>query len=274
VPLGILVPAELSGIAILDAQFLAVAEHSSNTLLLVDRGLGTVSALAGLPDPGGGNADGTGGQIRFHFEAPVPLLADASGVLFVGDTENHSLRELVLGAMPQSVTVTGSGAAGFAEGLLTETLLDTPSGLAAACGGELLMVQSGAAGQGGNVLLSLAIGTPSPFFGFDGQSEFIAGNGTSATVQGVDQAARLAAPQGLVATQDGEAYWIDSATGILRRYSFSTGVSDCPLFADCAAAVTAGGTFTVGGAFAMALGDSGALYVLDAGAGTLFRVTP
>ena len=166
-------------------------------------------------------------------------------------------------------------AAGASSGSLAETLFDTPSGFAASCGGELLLVESGAAGAGGHVLSSLRIGAPSPFGGIDGSSQVLAGDGTDETRQGVDQLARLAMPAGLAATEDGRIFWMDtSGPPVLRRHDVSTGLSDCPMFADCAEAVASPSPF-VGERFTLALGESGALYVLattEAAGGRLYRV--
>jgi hypothetical protein len=275
VPHGIAAAARISGLAVLDEATLVVAEHSSNTLVQVDRLVpDVVRPFAGLPLAEGGNADGRAGVIRFHFSEPVALLATADGSIIAGDTGNHSLRLVAVGVLAVADTIAGTGAPGFADGALAATAFDTPSGLATSCPGELLVVESGAAALGGHRLRSLAVGGPDFFGSFQGSSMTLAGDGTSETLQGVDGAARLAAPKGIASTSDGQVFWVDSATGILRRYDFATGLSDCPPFADCAAAVAAGGSFASGGGFSLALGDSGALYVLDAAAGTLFRVEP
>jgi len=275
VPAGLAVAAQPSGIAVFDDQQLIVADHASHSLLAVRRDVpDSVLPLAGLLATTGGYADGFGGSIRFHFTDPAPLLVDAFGFVYVGDTGNHVLRRITLGAIPESDTLTGNGAPGDTSGLLTVTQLDTPSGLAVACAGQLLMVESGAAGFGGQRLVSLAIGAEDNFFGgFGGTSLVLAGDGTEETSQGVDTAARLARPQALVASDDGLVYWIDAADGILRRHDLTSGASDCPLFADCATAVTAGGTFA-GDHFALALGASGTLYVLEGDSGTLYAVEP
>ena len=276
-PAGIAGPAEISGIAVFDNLFLVVAEHASNTLMTVRRDVqNSVALLAGLPSATGGFSDGAGGGIRFHFTAPVPLLASAFGTIYVGDTENHALRLVAVGGIPVSSTIAGTGSPGAPDGTedpLSTTHLDTPSGIATTCPGEVLLLVSGQAGIGGRRLLSLAIGGVSAFGGFDGSSLVLAGDGTDATTQGIDRTAQLGAPQGLAATRDGLVFWIDAKDGILRRYDVATGISDCPLFLDCAEAVTAGGSFS-GSHFAMALGDSGALYVLEADQETLHRVDP
>jgi len=275
VPAGLAVAAQPSGIAVFDDQQLIVADHASHSLLAVRRDVpDSVLPLAGLLSTTGGYADGFGGSIRFHFTEPAPLLVDAFGFVYVGDTGNHVLRRVTLGAIAASDTLTGNGAPGDASGLLTVTQLDTPSGIAVACSGELYLMEAGAAGFGGMRLLSLAIGAEDNFFGgFGGSSLVLAGDGTDATVQGLDTAAQLGRPQGLVATDDGLLYWIDAKEGVLRRHDLTTGLTDCPLFADCAAAVTASGTFS-GDTFSLALGASGTLYVLEGDTGTLYALEP
>jgi hypothetical protein len=266
--------AQLSGIAVVDDQFLLVAVHASNSLLAVRRDvMDTVRGAAGARQSAGGFADGTGGAIRFHFPEPVPLLMAAGGVVFVGDTQNTAVRQVILGGIPSALTVAGSGAPGAGTGDLTQTRFDTPAGMATGCSGDLRLVESGADGAAGNRLISLAIGGASIFGGFDGASFPLAGDGTPVTTQGVDLAAQLGTPKGLVTTDGLEAYWVDAVDGVLRRHDFGTGLSDCPLFLDCAAAVTAGGSFT-GTSFSVAVSDSGALYVLEGDTGTLYRVAP
>ena len=274
-PAGIAAPAELSGIAVLDDATLAVVEHSSNSLLQVSRIFpDDVGGLAGLPLADGGNADGVGGGIRFDFTTPAQIFAAADGSLYVTDTGNHSIRRVQFGTTSVALTIAGTGAPAFSDGALPLTRFDTPSGLASSCAGELLVTEAGTASQGGNRLRSLAVGGEAFFGGFQGSTLTLAGDGTSETTQGVDAAAHLAAPASPVSTVDGLVFWVDSASGILRRYDLATGLSDCPGFADCAAAVLAGGSFTNGGGFSLAITSSGDLYVLDGNAATLYRVDP
>jgi len=274
---GIAAPAQVSGLAVLDSAFLVAAEHASNTLILVDRVAPvTVRRLAGVLDPDGGFSSGSGGDIRFDFDAPVPLLVDVSGVVWVGDTQNHALRSVTSTGVPEALTVAGSGAPGAGEGSLAATRFDTPSGLAATCLGELLVVESGAAGAGGHVLKSLRLGGAAPFGGLDGLAQVLAGDGTEATSEGLGTQAQLGRPVGLVASADGRVYWIDtSGPAVLRRLDLATGMADCPLSPDCVSAVVPPGFFT-GETFSLAVGESGALYVLGASAagGTLWRVAP
>jgi hypothetical protein len=275
VPAGILAPAELSGIAVVDSERVVLAEHASNTLIVVHRVTKDVFHLAGVLDEDGGFGSGQGDDIRFHFTTPVPLLVDVTGLVWVADTENHAVRQVLGGALPSAVTVAGSGAPGAGSGALALTRFDTLSGIAASCAGELLVVESGGQGVAGHVLKSLRVGSESFFGGFDGSSLVLAGDGTPATVQGVGGLASLGAPMGLAASEDGSVYWVDAlAPPVLRRYAFATGLVDCPMFSDCASAVPGA---LEGEAFSVAVGESGALYVLGTTAGSggkVWRIEP
>jgi sugar lactone lactonase YvrE len=256
---GIAQPSELSGIALLDAASLAVVEHTSNTLLLVDRTTpDAVSFLAGFPDVVEGFNDGLAGQARFSFPAGIAtgILASSDGRIFVADVGNHAIRQLSIGPPITVTTVTGRGVPFFNDGELAMAAFDSPAGLTVTCGGELVVAELGSFGLGGNRLRSLAIGTPDFFGGFRGTA--------STLVAGLD------APRGVVTSASGEAYWVDSGAGILRRYDFGLGTDDCPLFPDCTSALA---TFTAGAAVSLAISEAGMLYALDGDAGTLYRIS-
>jgi hypothetical protein len=271
---GILTPAELSGIAIVDDDWLIVVEHTSNTLLLVDRNTpDTVDFYAGLPSEQPGFSDGVATQVRFSFSEPTQLAVSGDGRVFVADTGNHAVRMVFPGAMPTVVTAAGTGAPGYEDGNLWDCVLDSPVGLSIGCNGTLLVTEAGFARLGGHRLRSLAIGDFT-FFGLTGTASTLAGDGTDATVEGIGELASLAGPVSLASTSEGELYWLDSSTGILRRHDTGTGATDCPLFADCATAVGSAANFTMGGRFSLAVTQGDVLLVVDADAGSLLRVTP
>lgn len=272
---GITNPSELSGIAVVDDENLLVLEHTSNTILVVSRTTpDTVTVYAGVPDETPGFSDGIDTQVRFSFEEPTQIVPTGDGRAFVADSGNHAIRMITLGIFPSVLTVCGSGAAGYADGDLRSAALDTPVAVSVGCNGWLLVTEAGAAGLGGNRIRALAVGDYT-FFGIIGTAITLTGDGTSATVGGIGDEASLAAPAALVNTTEGDLYWIDSATGILRRHDSLSGLSDCPLFTDCATAVGGPANFTPGGGFAMTQSaEGGVLYVLDAAATTLWRVTP
>ena len=268
-PNGIAQPASLSGLTLVDPQNLLVIEETSNSVLLV--GLTapvSVTSFAGMPDTTGGFADFPPGLIRFDFTGPTQIVASPTGEVYVADPGNHAIRQLLVGTLVQASTVAGSGSPFFLDGALTSTGFDTPTGLAVTCGGELVVTELGVSASGGHRVRSLGIGDLTFLGTFSGTSATLAGDGMAATSDGLVEAASTAAPMAPVTTESA-LFWIDSATGILRRHDFTSGLNDCPLFLDCAAAVTAGGTFTPGGVFSLAVGSSGTLYVLDGAAGTI-----
>lgn len=267
--------AVLSGIAILDLGTLVVAEHTSNTLIDVSRATADdVALFAGTPSTTGGFADGTGGAIFFRFDAPVDLLAATPRTVYVTDTGNHAIRRVDRASrvgLASAITIAGSGAPGFADGDLTSASFDTPSGLSLTCPGEMIVTESGAAGFGGNRLRLLRVGSNS-FFGLQGSTSTLAGDGSAVSVEGVDTLAALAAPVSPVLGADASSStitWIDSGTGALRRHDLATGLSDCPLDP-----VTCGASFPAGAGYSLIRGGDDALYVLAADTARLFRVDP
>lgn len=274
--MGIAGPAELSGVAVLDAGTLLVMEHRANVILAVGRGAPDAVALfAGAPNETPGFADGprTGpGAARFAFTAPAQLAPLETGDVLLVDPGNHAVRVVDGGVV---TTLAGTGSAFFQDGDLDLAGFDDPSGLSVTCSGQLVVTERGGSG-GGHRLRQLALGAPTPF-GLTGTVMTRAGAGLAATMGGVGVGAWLGAPVSPLVTGASDVYWIDGLTGILRRLSGPTDLVDCPLFTDCAQAVSLGGHFSAlaaGEALSLTQTRNAVLYVLDGPAGTLFRVTP
>lgn len=268
--IGISTPAVLSGICVIDATRLAVIEGTSNTILEIDRLVpDTVSLMAGFPSETPGSADAPRALARFAFSEPSSLIASGDDALLVVDGGNHTVRRVDLGADGAVTTLSGLGTPFFNDGDIAAAAFDTPSGIALACSGEILVVEAGTAGNGGHRLRRVSVGSQS-FFGLLGSVETLAGDGQELTVGG--SLASLAGPTGLLSTSDGQVYWMDGSSGFLRSYSFATGDTDCPGFVDCATA-TAGAAPFLGPAASLALDDvAGVLYVLDPSATTLYSL--
>jgi hypothetical protein len=268
----------LSGIAVLDATTLLVVEQTSNTILEIDRGTGAVDFFAGNPDESGGFADGFAqGPLspvaQFDFDRPTQLCPTddpdgGAGSVYVADPGNHAVREIARGFVS---TIMGTGAPFHIDGDLPTVGLDTPTGITARCSGTLLVTEEGQGSFLGGNRLRQAMLAQASFFSGSGMIETLAGDGISASVGGEGTAAELAGPRSPLSTSANDVYWIDAATGILRRMTGANDTVDCPLFADCS---LAGGNFTAGDALSLTQTPAGVLFVLDFTADQLIRVTP
>ncbi len=267
-------PPRLSGIAVLDPSTLLVVERTSNTIIAVSRTMtNTVGFFAGqanvIPGFADGVATGQQGVARFSFDQPSMICPSGDGRVFVADPGNHAIRVVTGGVV---FTATGRGTSGFADGSLGSALFDTPTGITIACNQTLIVSECGAHGFG-NRLRGVQIGTPSVFSGdLQGSVFTILGNGTPVTVGGPIAEAMADGPSSPFVTTGDQIYWIDAASGVLRRASPGGNV-DCPLKVNCIAAVGMP-TFPAGHLESMAVTEGGQLFVLDGTAGTLLHVAP
>ncbi len=196
--------------------------------------------------------------------------------MFVADAGNHAIRLVQADASGtlEVLTVAGNGLPYFLDGELRSAGFDTPIGLSAACNGVLVVAERGEFGFGERIR-ELQIGQVSPFGGYLGTASTIAGDGVDATtggVGGLHDTAQVSGPVSPLVTTQGEIYWIDSGSGVLRRMKLDETV-DCPLDVDCAAAASST-PFPAGHEFSLTQTAGGVLFVLDATAAVLYRVTP
>jgi len=269
-PSGVPGDAVVSGVAVTSETNVVLMEHTGNVLIVALRDAVFATAL-GTPAELGGFLDGPVFSAKFNFDAPGDLCVSADGRILVPDTGNHVVRQVestLTGLF--ATTLAGTGQTTSEDGDILETAFDTPWGLQVDCAGQLIVTERGDFG-GGNRLRSLAIGTDPFFGGIAADSQTLAGDGAALSLEGVGDEASLARPSPAVSTAGGEVYWIDTLTGVLRRYDITTGLADCPLDVDCAAAALST-PFTPGGEFGVALDGDGGLYVLDCAAQTLFRI--
>ncbi|MDP6409015.1 MAG: hypothetical protein QGI46_06535 [Planctomycetota bacterium] len=280
----------LSGLAVLDAETLLVVELSTHVILTVDRDFADVVSLyAGLPLVTPGHADGIAGLARFSFQVGAGICPSSYGV-FVTDPGNHALRLIQDtqdddGTIMRLVsTLAGIGAPLTADGSLQATAFDTPMGITATCFDTLIVTERGDFGSGEVLRGVTVLSDTNPFFGPDGFVETLVGEaGDGQTRGGVDATgeeagvalALAAGPVAPLATTDGDVYWMDSQTGVLRRWSGRE--VDCPLAADCDTALGAPSA-TADGSHSLCQSAGGDLYLLDVDplgpTATLSRIAP
>jgi hypothetical protein len=152
-------------------------------------------------------------------------------------------------------------------------MLDAPTGVVATCDDRLLVTERGDGGAGQRVRRVTLFGFDPVLGAITGDVSTAAGDGTAASTAGVGAQARVAGPMAPQTSSGGEAYWIDAATGTLRRKAGASDAVDCALAA-CGTpsmACSAGGPdFTPGASFSTAISGAGDLVVLRSGT-TLLR---
>ena len=231
-----------SGIALDKAGNLFVADTGANTIRKISS-TGTVTTLAGDGTPA--FRDGPAAQARFN--GPIGMAADDRGNVYVADSYNDRIRLITPDG--QVRTLAGGDAPGFADGKGAAAAFDTPTALALDHDGALLVADTG----------NDAIRKITP----DGHVSTIAHTDPN------DGAGPLKAPIGLASTWDGYLYATTargrivqiSPTGEVRALT-GPGTSD----GNAALRLT--------GPTGLAVDRTGALYVADATAYAIRKLTP
>jgi sugar lactone lactonase YvrE len=195
-----------SGVAVDGAGNVYVADTLNDTLRLVTAS-GVVSTLAGTPGTAG-STDGTGSGALFH--GPQGLALDASGNLYLADTNNQTIRKIVP-STGEVTTIAGSaGSAGSADGVGTVARFDAPSGLGVDTAGNVYVADAD-----NHTVRSL-----SPA----GLVATIAGvAGSSGGADGTGSAARFNSPSDLAVDASGNVYVADTDNFTIRELVPSTG---------------------------------------------------
>lgn len=184
-------------------QMPIAAAHAQGILTVTPgRTSGTVAGTGRL----GYSGDGGNGSSA-TLAAPSAVAYDAAGNLFIADTNNHAIREVVKSS-GTIVTVAGTGAAGFSGdgGPATSAQLDTPAGIVFDANGNLYIADSHnhrvRKVNGG--IISTVAGTGAAGF---------AGDGAAATL------ARLNLPSAVALDASGALYIADTNNQRVRKVS-------------------------------------------------------
>ncbi len=195
-----------SGVAVDGAGNVYVADTLNHTLRKITS-FGVVTTLAGSPGIVG-SIDGTGSEAR--FQGPQGLAIDGSGRLYVADTNNHTVRKLVL-STGVATTVAGlAGNSGSADGPGGLARFDFPSGVAVDGAGNLLIADT----ENHTIRQILPSGLVSTVAGLAGASGGADGTGS---------AARFDAPSGVAAAPSGDLCVADTDNHTIRKVVPSTG---------------------------------------------------
>jgi sugar lactone lactonase YvrE len=181
-----------------------VADSYNHTIRKISP-TGEVSTLAGSPEESG-SADGSGSVARFNF--PYGVAVDSSGMVYVADTENHTIRKIT----PAGNVTTLAGSvltSGSRDGTASIAQFNLPSSVAVDASGNVYIADT----------LNSTIRKITP----TGTVTTLAGNPSeSGDADGPGIDARFNFPSGLTVTPTGTVYVADTGNHTIRKIT-STG---------------------------------------------------
>ncbi|WP_165227133.1 MBG domain-containing protein [Aquisphaera insulae] len=191
---------------------LFIADTNNNRIREVVKVTGRIDTVAGDGTFGFGGEGGPATEARFYN--PTSVAVDPAGNLYIADTNNHRIREVVK-ATGIIVTIAGTGTAGYGGdgGPATAARLSRPSSITLDAQGNVYFVD-----QDNNRVRKVvrATGAIVTVAG-DGLPGY-GGDGGSAT------AARLSQPEGLAVDVDGNLYIADQGNNRIRKVIKDTGI--------------------------------------------------
>lgn len=236
-----------TGIAVDSAGTIYVADSLNNAIREITSD-GDVSTLAGSPQYFG-SSDGGGSAARFNY--PTGVAVDASGILYVADSNNETIRKIT----PQGLVTTLAGAPYYSLGCLAVDGIGAaarfcqPWGIAVDVAGNVYVAER----------MNESIRKVTP----DGIVTTVAGNShVIGSADGSDGAATFFGPQGIAVDSAGIIYVADggkirkiTATGVVTTLTGAAGVTGS------ADGDLRNATFTL--AAGIAVDNTGTLYVAD-----------
>ena len=234
-----------------------VADNQNHSIRKVTP-VGVVSTLAGLAGSYG-SADGTGSAARFH--TPTGVAVDGSGIVFVADNQNHTIRKVT----PVGVVSTLAGLAGSygsTDGTGTAARFTYPAGVAVDGSGNVYV-----ADRGNHTIRKV---TPA------GVVSTLAGLARSnGSTDGTGSASRFNYPEGVAVDGSGNVYVADRGNHTIRKVTPTGVVSTLAGLAGSYGSTDGSGSaarfYNPEG---LAVDGSGNVYVADRVNYTIRKVTP
>jgi uncharacterized protein (TIGR03437 family) len=248
----------------------AVSLDASGNLYIADAGTqrvrvvtpeGRIGTLAGTGVAGYSGDDGPAFAAQLNL--PMGVATDASGGVFLADTNNNRIREIGLDARIRTIVGTGNSGVGQ-EGLPgTQTVLHAPQAVCADRAGALYVVDTGnhrvlRSGAGATVMSAAGNGSPGA-----------AGDGGPARL------AQLHSPTACAVNTAGTLFVADTGNHAIRAItpdgtiSTAAGAGTADFTGDEGPAVSA----ALNGPCGVAADDNGILYIADTGNNRIRQVT-
>jgi hypothetical protein len=179
---------------------LYIADTNNQTIRKINLSTGLVTTVAGLAGIAG-STDGMSTSARFN--SPTDVAVDQNGTLFVADSENHTIREI----LPSGLVSTLAGRVntrGSADGTGSAARFNTPSALAVDLSHNVYVADTD------NNTIRMII----PLTGVVSTLAGLAG--TSGTADGLGSAVRFYNPTGITVDTKGDLYVADTNNHTIR----------------------------------------------------------
>ncbi len=203
------------GIAIDGAGNLYVADSNNHTIRRITSA-GVVSTLAGTAGSAG-TTNGTGTAARFN--TPLGIAADRAGSggaainIWVADTQNHTIRQIVVATGVVTTLAGTSGNSGTTNGTGAAALFNHPDGIVSNAGGTTLYV----ADTFNHLIRQITVSS--------GTVVTLAGSGTAGATDATGTSATFNNPQGLALdTTETNVLVADTFSQVIRSVAISSGV--------------------------------------------------
>jgi 3-keto-L-gulonate-6-phosphate decarboxylase len=190
---------------------LFIADAGNNVIREVISATGIIITVAGNGTAGysGDGAAATAAQLN----CPHGVAVDSSGDLFIADTGNNVIREVVQ-ATGNIITVAGTGTAGYSGdgAAATSAQLNSPYGVAVSSSGDLFIADTGnnavreVVQAAGNIITVAGTGTAG-----------YSGDGAAAT------SAELSGPVSVAVDASGDLFIADAGNNVVREVVQTTG---------------------------------------------------
>ncbi len=179
-----------TAVAVTGGGTIYVADSANNTIRQINPD-GTVSTLAGMAGVAG-SADGAGQVAR--FSTPRGMARDPSGLIYVADTSNCTVRKIDSGG--NVTTLAGAaGQCGAADGAGVAARFNQPIALTTDKNGNIYVADAGTGAQ-------------------DGALREISPSGSVTTLL-----SGLAGPQAIAVDSSGRVFYFDSGSDVISSYS-------------------------------------------------------
>lgn len=191
---------------VIDSGNLYVADSGTHTIRQIVISTGVVTTFAGS-DMTAGDSDGIG--IAAEFNGPRGLATDGTN-LYVADTDNHLIRQIVIATGDVTTLAGNTGVSGETDDTGTAAEFNSPYDLVVDSGN--LYVADSTNSKIRHIVISTGVVTT------------FAGDGTDAFLNGTGIAAQFNNPQG-IASDGTNLYISDTGNNVIRRIVIATGVT-------------------------------------------------